>query len=106
VDFDLAIDNITSRVKEIGYGCMFTLDELQEWLKIAIKNDGKIHNFEDYERQQKELCKGFELDGVIQMLNNQLVLEHNIVLRVENQCFNVAIPTKADLIYASLKGAH
>ncbi len=85
MNFELAVEKVRYRFKELGYGCMFTFKELRKWLEvdIEIENDGECHDFEYFEEQERKLGKGFNAIEVFEMLNNQLILEHSIDLEVD-----------------------
>ena len=39
MDFDNAVEQIVSRVKELGIGIQFNYEEVNQWLRISFGND-------------------------------------------------------------------
>lgn len=83
MNFELAVKKITSRKEKNGYECAVTLDELYKWLEISFEDvKGKVFTYKEYRKWEMKLMKGFELENVFELLNDQLVVEHSICLEV------------------------
>ena len=75
-----AVENIKLRVKENGYGSFFKLIEIEQWLGVDLKYEGKDHHSEHV----AERYKGFDFIWLIEQINIQLVLEHSIYLEADS----------------------
>jgi hypothetical protein len=92
VNITSAIENVILRVKEQGYGSFFKLIEIEQWLGVIIKNDGKNHHSEN----ETERYRGFDFIWLIEQINAQLVLEHSIYLEAnpDREGFVAILPNK------------
>ena len=82
MDFDNALNKILLRVLKSGYGVKFTYDEINEWLKIVPEDDPV---------------------WVFEQLEQQLIIEHSIILEPDDENLTANIPLEIDMKAALLQ---
>jgi hypothetical protein len=76
VEFDYAVEQIMSRVRELRLGVVFTYDEVNEWLKIS---------------------SGGDLMWAYDKLSDRLIMEHSICLELKKDWIITGVPDDSDI---------
>ena len=76
MEFDHAVEQIVSRVKELRFGTVFTYDEVNKWLKIS---------------------SGDDLMWAYDKLSDLLTMEHSICLELKEDRVITAVPHDSDI---------
>jgi len=76
MDFDHAVEQIVSRVKELRFGAVLTYDEVNEWLKIS---------------------SGDDFMWAYDKLSDRLTMEHSICLELKIDRVITAVPDDSDI---------
>ena len=76
MDFDHAVQNIVSRVKELGTGASFTYEEINQWLKTS---------------------SGDDLMRTYDSLSDRLTIEHSMCLELTKNRIVAVVPEDIDI---------
>ncbi|RLE05694.1 MAG: hypothetical protein DRJ13_01540 [Bacteroidetes bacterium] len=76
MEFDYAVEQIMSRVRELRFGAVLTYDEVNEWLKIS---------------------SGDDLMWAYDKLSDRLIMEHSICLELKKDWIITAVPDDSDI---------
>jgi hypothetical protein len=76
MNYNYAVEQIVSSVKELGIGIQFSYEDVNQWLGIA---------------------SGDDLMWVYDTLSDRLMAEHSICLELKEDCIIAAVPDDSDI---------